>query len=165
MQVVCNPTVWISVHAITLYSTCIRMSFDSFVEFFSKYHLRNCRQLLNTVTLVLTRRWKCIAFFLHYLLSSKKKSCIFLYTFQISLSLKASLETLKKNLSDNSGKVWLIRTRHTHKPYYQRSVGLRAISLWEILSTRGPRSITRWANITSFIAGDICYTSIYSIKS
>ena len=71
-------------------------------------YLRNCRQLLNTVTLVLTLPINVI----HSLtLTILTHFGVVLYGMCVIVWLHDPIEILKITILDNSGKVWLIRTR------------------------------------------------------
>ena len=94
-----------------------------------QYHLRNCRQLLNTVTLVLTWRNRNS----HRNTRSRADRWAFLFCcithtkfidFSVSLILKDMRYTVTIFFMDNSGKVWLIRTStfyHTHTHTHTRT--------------------------------------------
>ena len=88
--------------------------------FLHQYHLRNCRQLLNTVTLVLTWRYNnCIFFLCICFLTSKPHRGIEWFLCN-AIHKKYTLHRAIFYM-DNSGKVWLIRTsfytqqKYTHK--------------------------------------------------
>ena len=126
----------------------------------TSYHLRNCRQLLNTVTLVLT--WH---------ISTHQPTHTYIRCIDFSVSHYSyrlfALHSDTFILMDNSGKVWLIRTRHTHthtqythmysalngKLWFALArLSTSLTATWETLSTQycSHGRYTRWADFANF---------------
>ena len=103
------------------------------------FHLRNCRQLLNTVTLVLTWRNKNF----HSIPSRVADDFFYFVAYHAHKIFLISLYRLFAKdycvtpwqffFMDNSGKVWLIRTStiltHTHNTYAHQNLFCFAVYL------------------------------------